>query len=695
MRCCRETYCKYFGILLFLLLQPVSAGWNRTDGLGTGQILSIASQGNTVFAGLLKAGVFRSDDRGDNWKEFSDGLPERTSVTALCIVGSTVLAGTDNGMYYSDDNGARWTEGTAVLNGMNITSFAAAGGDLVYAGTENGGFFRSEDGGRSWRSKNEGLDDISVQSVDCYGSTIYAGTQCCLYKSTDKGESWTVLKKNSSMFYTSILDVNGILSAGTSPIITAGSLGIIRSRDGGESWATADKATKYKLVRDMISNGTVAFAGTWGDGIYKSDDNGGSWQPFNEGLTCSEINAFSLSGNTFYAATDGGVFRWTIGESGWLLRSKGITKLWVRAVTGYGNVVYVGTERDGVFFSVDNGTKWLQAPEGLTTDHIYSITVNDQAVFVGTDSMGVFRRVSDESNWGAVSNDFPALPIVDLTAVGTTIFAENQFSIYRSNNNGEQWNLYKNDLPAGAGTAFASKNGVLFTGSDDGVYSSIDNGSNWTVSNNGMEGVRVISLAVAGNTIYAGTFLHGVYRSVDNGGTWEAVTPNWAYSIEELVPVGKNMFGLSSTNVFVSDNGGTTWTNVHDGIQSSQFISLGASNRTLFVGTRYDGIWRRPLSDMVAVGNERYIPPLSGISVLPPSGKKTTMTILLELAHAQPVQVLLYTIGGKRAGLVADGYFNAGDHAVSFNTAAYAPGCYLLKIKTGSTSLNRRVTVFH
>ena len=692
MRGYRETVLQSFGILLLLIFQTVFAGWSRTDGLGTGQILAIASQDNTVFAGLSRAGIFRSDDRGENWEEYSKGLPQNTTITALCIVGSTILAGTEAGIYYSEDNGERWTTGSAVLENMHIRSFSSGGDDLVYAGTHNGGVFRSEDGGKSWRAKNGGLEDICVQTVECYGSNVYAGTQSCLYKSNNKGDTWKLLKQNSSMFFTSVLETGEMLYAGTSPIISAGSLGITCSEDGGETWATADKEIKYKLVRDLHSNGSVILAATWGSGIYKSENSGASWQPFTNGLTCSEINAVTSDGNTFYAATDGGVFRWSIGETGWALKSTGITKLWIRAVTGYQNVIYAGTERDGVFFSVDNGMKWQQDAEGLTSDRIYSITVNEQAVFVGTDSMGVFRRVMNENRWGAVGSDFPALPVVDLTAVGTTIFAENTLSIYRSNNNGDEWNLYKNDLPAGAGTAFTSKNGVLFTGGDDGVYTSKDNGITWTAANSGMEGIPVISMAVAGNTLYAGTFLKGVYRSTDNGATWEAVTPNWSYSIEEMVPVGENIFGLSRTNVFVSDDNGDNWENVHTGIESTQFISLGANNRTLFVGTRYDGVWQRPLADMVNVGRERATPGFSGVSVRAPSGKNTTMTVFLELAHAQPVQVVLYTAGGRCVGLLADRVFTAGNHAVSFNTQGCAPGCYLLKLKTGGSSQNRRVT---
>jgi hypothetical protein len=696
MRGCRKIRSACSGLLLIFSLNFVYAGWQQSNGLGTGRILSVASNNSTVFAGLVNGGIFRSDDVGENWIACSEGLPERTTITALCIAGDVIFAGTEHRLYYSDNNGKDWFEAGTELEERHITALAVSNDAVIYVGTRLRGLYRSDDGGITWSQKNNGLIDSSVQSIDIFGSNLYIGTQNCLYRSVDRAENWQVLKKNSSMYFRAAVEVNGAIYAGTCPIVSVGSLGITCSEDEGENWASADNAVKYKLVRDIITDGSVLLAATWGEGVYHSENGGASWQPFTTGLTCSEVNQFSVSGNTFYAATDGGVFRWTVGEEGWSLKSNGVTKLCVRAVKGSGSIVYAGTERDGVFFSVDNGEKWFQMADGLASDRIYSIEVNDQAVFAGTDSMGVFRRSLDGTSWGAVGSALPALPVVDLTAVGTTIFAENTLTIYRSNDNGDQWNLYKNDLPDGAGTAFVFKGGILYTGSDKGVYKSTDNGASWTASNHGMEDVPIISMAVAGNTLYAGTFLKGVYRSVDNGESWEAVTPEWSYSIEELVPVGSNIFGLSSTNVFVSSDNGGTWENVHTGISgigTGQFVSLGANNQTLFVGTKFDGIWHRPLSDMVSIDKNRIIPDHASVTVVPPSSRNGNITVLFTLTRMQSVEVAVYTVGGRLITLLADRHFTAGTHTLNFKATGCAPGCYLVKVKTGDMVKNRKITL--
>ena len=51
--------CAYLSVVYLLVLTIHSdAGWKQTSGPGAGQILAIAVEGTTVFAGLLFIGTF-------------------------------------------------------------------------------------------------------------------------------------------------------------------------------------------------------------------------------------------------------------------------------------------------------------------------------------------------------------------------------------------------------------------------------------------------------------------------------------------------------------------------------------------------------------------------------------------------------------------------------------------------------------
>jgi hypothetical protein len=95
---------------------------------------------STVFLSTA-AGVFISSDFGVGWLPINNGL-ENHSVTALAVIGKTLLGGTaDGGVYVSTDNGSHWRPANAGLPVLSIRSIVTDGQD-VYAGTTSSGTCR-------------------------------------------------------------------------------------------------------------------------------------------------------------------------------------------------------------------------------------------------------------------------------------------------------------------------------------------------------------------------------------------------------------------------------------------------------------------------------------------------------------------------------------------------------------------------
>ena len=72
-------------------------------------------------------------------------------------------------------------------------------------------------------------------------------------------------------------------------------------------------------------------------------------------------------------------------------------------------------------------------------------------------------------------------------------------------------------LPNGEGST------KLFASSGAGVFLSNDNGTTWTGVNSGITNPDVLSLAVLGTNLFAGTNGDGVYLSTNNGATWTGI----------------------------------------------------------------------------------------------------------------------------------------------------------------------------
>ncbi len=688
-------YCLLVFAVLVLIVNRASASWEQTSGPGAGDIHALAVSGSTVFAGLNGGGIFRSTDNGENWVAADSGMSAKEVINALAIIDSTILAGTNTGLFISTNNGGKWVQSTSALVKKRLNCLLVMGKNIL-AGSEFSGVLLSTNNGASWTSGTAGMADSSIVSLAVNGSTIFAGTKNAIYRSTNNGKNWTNVNSHSGMCFKAIVACGSTILAGTSPISSEGSLGIIRSTDGGAKWVTAEPGLKYKNINFLSTIGTTVYAATWNEGVYQSTDYGKNWQPDSTGLTCGEVNVFALNGTTIFAGTDGGVFRSAGAAAKWTMASSGITKVRVTTLMTSGNTVYAGTEKDGVFYSTDNGTRWTQVVSGLTRDRIYSLAVNGPTVFAGTDSMGVFRLADISAGWSAVgSTIIKNVPIFDMSAIGPAVFAKSTSAVFRSTDNGERWAAAGPGFPRGAGLSFALKNNALFTGADSGVFRSTDNGTSWTAADSGLADKKILSLAALDNALFAGTYLNGVYLSTDNGAIWTKSTMEWSFSIDELVTAGGTIFGMSSTSIFLSTDSGKKWTSVHAGIGPAQFASLAVNNDMLFAGTLSDGIWRRPLSEIITGINTVQQKKMSkaGFTLLAPGTNNPHTTIAFSLPDPERVSITIFSISGKKIASLVDRNLGPGPYEYRWNTMNVAPGCYTIMMQSGHNILSKSVPV--
>ena len=110
-----------------------------------------------------------------------------------------------------------------------------------------------------------------------------------------------------------------------------------KSSDTGATWTRlAGELTRTRVISlalDPQLSATV-FAGTMGDGTYKSPDGGRTWHQFNAGIQKGTISAIvnqivfnPLGTEMLYAATTVGVFRSLDGGRNWTERMQGMTEV--------------------------------------------------------------------------------------------------------------------------------------------------------------------------------------------------------------------------------------------------------------------------------------------------------------------------------------------------------------------------------
>lgn len=146
-------------------------------------------------------GLFRSTDAGTRWTRLSPrGLPLPVLALGGPAEPNAVYAGTPRGLFRSDDGGAAW----APVTGLPSVPVAAIGCDPkdpahLVASTERATLV-SRDGGDSWTPASgipagELVFAFAISPHD--GGVAYAAGVTTIYKSTDGGETWMLVRSGA------------------------------------------------------------------------------------------------------------------------------------------------------------------------------------------------------------------------------------------------------------------------------------------------------------------------------------------------------------------------------------------------------------------------------------------------------------------------------------------------------------------
>jgi hypothetical protein len=376
------------------------------------------------------------------------------------------------------------------------------------------------------------------------------------------------------------------------------------------------------------------------------------------------------------------------------------------------NSVFAGTT-GGVYLSPNNGANWTAINSGLTDTFVEALAAGGGTIFAGTNN-GVFRSTNNGTDWNLVRHGSG----ICLALSGINVFDDDGLSgIYRSTNNGTSWTPVSSGGLANANVyALAVRDSTIFAGTaNDGIFISTDNGTSWASVDSGFSRLQVRCLLLSGSSVYTGTYGGGLYLSTNNGASWAAGNSGlWdnsvvheALTVMSLAASGSNVFaatrgdsmriGSTNTGVFLSTNDGTSWTEVDSGLTAPGVCCLAASDSDIFAGTQADGVWRRPISEVVGVighGPQRGMQQQVNMQVHSASHANPNMTIEFSLPHPDRVTVVVYDLSGREVASLVNRYLGSGAHSMAWNTRSLATGCYTVRTQAGSNTRVSSIPVF-
>lgn len=438
--------------------------------------LALTTDG-TLFAATHDH-VYRAAALGGTWTEFETGLEELSDLTTIhytevvpgpdFATDGMVFLGSYEGIYRSDTAGADWTQQDLYHQRLNrqvafspdyardgLIYFQNLGGGVhLYRDTQpkasvgkQGGLVPGAGPGAGlgtpatrskpvapaattpWKALSTGMTSLwastmGISNTYARDRTVFAG-YTKLYKSSDAGQTWTVLTTplSAGSNTTRSLTLSPDFSTDGTALLGSDQLGMFRTTSKGLGWSKVTgglpstfSPEQFAISPTYAADGTM-FVCTRTTTLWRSTDGGDTWLNTVNGLpgpwarTIALSPQFATDGEAFIGLRGEGLFRTVDGGDTWTDANAGLPA-GVNNVVGSvvvspdyatDRTVYACTLDDGVFRSTDAGASWVPVNAGLPGDACFNMAISpafttDRTLVVSTYDWAWISRNAGQ-NW--------------------------------------------------------------------------------------------------------------------------------------------------------------------------------------------------------------------------------------------------------------------------------------------------------
>ena len=285
-------------------------------------------------------------------------------------------------------------------------------------------------------------------------------------------------------------------------VLYAGSfgMGMFRSEDQGLSWQPINNGlTDHFLLCLGVDEHDRVYAGTVRGGVFRTTDNGRQWEEIREGLKRVDVKSFFIHPTGIFAGTGRGVYRWVESKKSWHLVAKELDQLLVASLAMIeGKVLLAATAGKGLFrYDVSGATvsKWEQNhselidPKERLHHRFLRIVATDKHnhIFLGTQDGGIFRSIDQGTTWHTISRTLPNDSIRSIVFHDSDLYVGTGRGIYKLDKAARRWIAMNTGLTDMAIQAMiVSSQGVLYAGTSAGAFRSDDGGMEWVDISKGL-----------------------------------------------------------------------------------------------------------------------------------------------------------------------------------------------------------------
>ncbi|MBU3741048.1 MAG: T9SS type A sorting domain-containing protein [Candidatus Kapabacteria bacterium] len=471
---------------------------------------------------------------------------------------------------------------------VNCVAFSQNDANLLYLGSAQGGLWRSTNGGSSWQWVQIagmpifGVSDIAIapnndkviyvatgDAATAIAGDIngYPGFSYGVIKSTDGGATWATTGLSYQPEQNYGVGRLWIDPTNSNTLLAATTLGIRRTTDGGATWRLVSSNAN---VRDLVQHPTIAtilYAGTFNQGgnaaLWRSTDAGQTWSvQHTEPAACRwRIAVTKASPSTVWAVASAtypyalnGVFKSTnVGED-------------YEKVYSAKNLL--GWSRSGNDFN-RGGQGWYDLAMAASPTDPTRVFVGGVNNWRTTNGGATFELATEQNGDGApwVHADQHFLAFHPING---RLFACHDGGIARSTDGGQTWSDCSVGLSIQQYYAFATTDrdpNLMIAGAQDNS-TTIFEGTRFAhhIGGDGMEcAIDPNNSSILYGSVYYGTF----YRTTNRGNSWTVISTQdvrnepgaWVAPLAVSRKTANTIFAGYS-NVWRSSNNGSSWSRI-------------------------------------------------------------------------------------------------------------------------------------
>lgn len=357
---------------------------------------------NRLYAGTGRGNLYRSLDDGATWTRLAERVPAEGGLLALAEHEGQLLAGAWVGVYGSPDGGGTWADLGPELGEVQAAAFLPTDRGLLL-GTR-AGLFRWEPAAGAWQPlAGEFPGGVSALAHSA-GGWLLAGTAGGVVRSSDGGRTWQPAPDPH-------VSVRQLLPVGACVYAVASFERVYRSCDDGGSWQArwaglgllTEVKTVAALAPEAVPSSPLLLAGT-DHGLFRSRRGGEDWRQSSLALSDQTVLALlPLAGSELLAGGTRGL--WRSPDGGQTFQATGLAELTVTSLLPPAGpdgpaLIVAGTAFEGLYLSADGGRTWHPGgPAELRQTVVRALAWLDGDLFVATPG-GVWRGAPDGTDGG-------------------------------------------------------------------------------------------------------------------------------------------------------------------------------------------------------------------------------------------------------------------------------------------------------